>query len=126
MENSVSISPVTLDGGDGYDRMENRRGGHKALILGGKGNDQIWNGEYNHGNNYATIDCGAGDDTVSNYGKNSSIVGGAGNDSIRHVGANSTVRGGDGNDWINNDDGERDYGHNNTISSNKRRPPADC
>ena len=63
-------------------------------INSGAGNDSIYNFGYR-----VTIDSGAGDDTIRNYYGYSSINDGAGNDSI-YSDSYATIDGGEGNDTI--------------------------
>ena len=68
---------VTIDGGDGYDVIYSDVGGSTESgtninIFGGKGNDFIGSDTP-----YSTINGGADDDTIYNYGWNVSIDGGA-------------------------------------------------
>ena len=51
--------------------------------------------------NKTTIDAGAGNDSIDNWGGNNvSINAGAGNDSIQNGGHNVTINGGKGNDYV--------------------------
>lgn len=70
-----------LDGGDGNDDLIIDGDGNNDptninILLGGNGNDtlHVWGGSTN------TLDGGAGNDILENYGRNSTLIGGAGND----------------------------------------------
>ena len=74
---------ATVDGGDGNDFIDNTNGrsaGDSSVLLGGKGNDTISNGD------------------VGGYGV--SIDGGEGNDIIKHNSISSTINAGVGNNLI--------------------------
>ena len=55
---------------------------------------------YNSGFSRVSMNAGAGNDTVKNYGQYALIFGGAGNDSIYNSGRYSTINAGTGNDTI--------------------------
>ncbi|EIW20876.1 MULTISPECIES: calcium-binding protein, partial [Pelosinus] len=70
-----------LDGGDGNDDLiidgdQINDPANINILLGGNGNDtlHVWGGSTN------TLDGGAGNDILENYGTNSTLIGGAGND----------------------------------------------
>ncbi|MBR6888625.1 MAG: hypothetical protein IKN16_09305 [Selenomonadaceae bacterium] len=75
-----------------------------SKISGGKGNDYIYN--YDNASNVSILG-GAGNDSISNSGANSTLDGGAGNDSIANgwFASKTKIIGGDGNDYIWNDGG---------------------
>ena len=116
---------VTLSGGGGNDRLWNN-GAKNILFDGDTGNDVIYNGIiYGYGSgtlgaftlspDNATINAGDGDDTITNYGGSTSILGGAGNDSIinkvltewtgKFISSADgvTISGGAGDDFIENE-----------------------
>ncbi|MBD3879064.1 MAG: hypothetical protein SR1Q5_05175 [Quinella sp. 1Q5] len=120
-----SGSNVSIDSGKGKDTINNGygnagyydgrlsayeslKGGSNVSIVGGTGNDHI----YNFGDT-VTIDAGDGNDTVYNGddvdttnaikgSSNVSIVGGTGNDYFHNTGDSVTINGGDDNDDITN------------------------
>ena len=106
---------ITLtEGNDTYFTRSSTLGG--ATILGGAGDDSIYNGVaetvsidagagkdtiYSRGS-YSTLAGGDDADTITNNGGATSILGGAGDDSIYNGGYNSSISGGYGNDIIEN------------------------
>ena len=96
----------------------------RVTINAGGSNDNIWNGGtywedngiflYARFANYSSINDGAGDDTISNQGSESTVLGGDGNDSIvnfvasttdnfvfqKYAGSNVLIGGGAGNDTL--------------------------
>lgn len=108
--------------------------GNKVTIVGGKGNDSIYNGSWNDslgasvlinsdagndtiendGDN-VTIMAGNGNDLVYNYGSKSLFVYGGGNDYIFNGGENVSILAGKGNDTIINGDNTAFNGNNATI-----------
>lgn len=84
--------------------------GRLAKVFAGSGDDRI----NNLNNDYSTIYCEDGDDTVSNNGR-ATIYGGNGNDAIYHDNDYSLIDGLDGNDKIYIEN----YGSNNTIIGGK-------
>ncbi|MBQ3451300.1 MAG: hypothetical protein IJG32_03445, partial [Selenomonadaceae bacterium] len=79
------------------DKITNSVIGKYATINAGAGNDTIANYA-----DTAKVYGGAGNDSFSNYGSYNSILGGAGSDTIENtsLGKYSTLNGGDGNDTI--------------------------
>lgn len=101
---SFYYANVSISGGAGHDYIETRKGSNRSVLLGGDGNDTIFNddpGSISAGS-YVTISGGAGNDSISNDGANSKVAGGDGNDNIRNYGSNSSIAGGAGNDSIYN------------------------
>ena len=104
LNNNGQVENVTLDGGADNDRIYNTLsgGGQSPSIVGGDGDDVIENGyatDQLKANN-ATIDAGAGSDTVDNYGDNALITLGDGDNSLYHVGDKATITSGNGADNI--------------------------
>ncbi len=89
-----------LRGTDGNDSIENVF--DNMTIDGGAGNDSITN----YGGNNVTIDGGAGNDSITNSGSYASIDGGEGNDTIYASGNRITINGGDGNDYLYSNGGD--------------------
>lgn len=81
-------------------------------VIGGKGNDYIYNSFYDDyiGGFYDSIDGGIGNDTISNWGLNDTVDGGAGNDSIDNWGEKTSINGGEDADYIEN------RGENSTLN----------
>ena len=119
LDNNGKVDNVTLDGGADNDGIYNTvsGGGASPSIVGGAGNDNIQNGYATDQlkANDATIDAGAGNDTVNNYGDNALINLGDGNDSLYNVGDKSTISAGAGNDTVSHfgDDSSIDGGAGN-------------
>ena len=102
---------VTINAGKGNDTVNNE-GGSNLSIVGGAGNDFIYNtynpaehrGYYGTGGENVTIDAGEGDDTICNERDNVTINAGAGNDSVYlseySSGENVLVKYTGGNDTI--------------------------
>ena len=118
-------SDATIDAGGGNDTIFNRIDGYvngeyfykysfdRISVNGGEGNDLIYNGyTYNYDinvsvssdinkGNYATLEGGAGNDSIWNCSDNVKIDGGNGDDSVATNGEYSiTITGGNGNDTI--------------------------
>ena len=96
---------VKIDGGDGADNIESgyytnstNYGGQFVTIIGGNGNDYVWN---HSGGNKTLIDTGDGNDTITDDGASTTVLAGAGNDRINLRSNPKTVDGGAGNDTIN-------------------------
>ncbi|MBR0059865.1 MAG: hypothetical protein IJP68_00135, partial [Selenomonadaceae bacterium] len=108
----------TIIGGSGNDRLIFYNATNLSVNA-GDGDNQINFGDLSYSINSSKnkILAGKGNDTINDNSIYGSINAGAGDDSIKHVGANSTILGGKGNDWIDNDDGQRDYGHDTSISA---------
>lgn len=84
---------ATILGGKGNDRIYNY--GNKASVNGGVGNDYIYNGIWESTNTWGsqvTLDGGAGDDTISNAGAKVSFVYSGGNDIIYGFNKTSTLK----------------------------------
>ena len=108
---------TTLKGGKGNDYINSSS--WYASILGGVGNDTIFNG-YNSNDSYtfssgtfATLNGGDGDDSIANYVKYVTIAGGKGNDTVT-LGTNAEnnviiYNSGEGNDII------KGYDSNDTL-----------
>ena len=98
-----------LDALGGDDYIKNW-GATYSTIIGGDGNDSIFNDHTNY-TAFMTIDAGTGDDYVKNNSHHVSIVGGTGNDTVFNdsTGSYVTINGDDGNDSI------MSYGACNTI-----------
>ena len=80
----------TISGGNGDDYISLYRGGTRALVDGGDGNDSLFVDYSDNGHSYA-------------YGNRVTVLGGAGNDVINALRDNAndaTIDGGDGNDII--------------------------
>ena len=97
---SQAATYCVIDAGDGNDSIYNFDWGDSSTILGGAGNDTIFNRAAD-----STLDGGAGNDSIRNITDGVSINGGAGNDTLfddRWVSGNSynTLVGGAGNDII--------------------------
>ncbi len=76
-----------------------------TLLSGTSDNDTIqnggyWDGNWHYGYSYVSIDAGAGNDSVSNWGKNVTIDGGDGKDTIDNYGNSVTINAGAGNDSV--------------------------
>ena len=99
-----------LDALNGDDYIRNW-GATKSNIIGGEGNDTIYNSHYKY-TAYVTIDAGIGNDYVYNDSHHVSISGREGKDTIyNHSSGDSvTINGDEGNDYIEN------YGSFSTIS----------
>lgn len=109
-----NLDDVTISGGKGNDVIENDFGDNVSVLAGAGNDTvwniarEEWNsetGRYDTLDNpdYATLDAGAGNDYIHNQdSKQVSISGGSGNDTIRNFGNNTTLDGGAGADTIYN------------------------
>ena len=100
---------ILIDGGAGDDTIDNNSdldddwnddendnsSSYHASIVGGEGNDSI----YNRGSN-VSIMGGTGDDSITNYGVSATIDGGADNDVIDNSGDDASIVGNTGDDQI--------------------------
>ena len=102
---------VIVKGTSSADFISNN--GERVTINAGKGDDTIANGhweEYENeneelvevkvGGNGSSINAGAGNDSIENYGDDVHIVAGDGNDDILSSSERVTIDGGKGNDSI--------------------------
>ena len=88
---------VTINGGDGHDKISNRDEGKNVIINGENGDDHITV----YGRN-VTVNSGNGDDDIYNSAYNANINGGNGDDSIYSSKEYATIYAGDGSDTIQN------------------------
>ncbi|MFO1065865.1 MAG: hypothetical protein U0892_18535 [Pirellulales bacterium] len=110
---SLTNFPLTIDAGDGNDRVTTNNGVQN--LLGGNGDDSlIANGgrgtiDGGAGNDYIDLNTavagsialgGDGNDTIRGSSVADTIDGGAGDDEIYGDGGTDTIRGGDGNDKL--------------------------
>lgn len=97
----VSISRITMEGGDGDDVLEATNSVTLGVSLsGGAGNDTLTGSAGSD-----TLDGGAGDDSLRGLGGSDSLIGGAGNDSMEGSAGNDTFSGGLGADTMKGGDG---------------------
>lgn len=92
---SDMASNVLIDGGVGNDWIDTYYYNENSTILGGDGDDSIYNSAAN-----STMNGGAGNDSIHNWGDNISINGSSDNDTINNTGDNVTIVGGSGDDSI--------------------------
>ena len=104
-----------LNGGGGTDYFYNW-GMTQSTILGGTGNDTIYNA-HNSDTSYVTIDAGEDNDYVYNNSQYVSVVAGVGADTVYNYGDDVTINGDDGSNAA-GDGGDSivSYGDRNTIS----------
>lgn len=112
-----TASNVQIYAGDGNDTILNE-GAQRVTIDSGNGNDTIKNTYYNSTSysyypHYASINAGAGDDSIyNNNGNYAMINAGDGNDSVYNsYGYYATINAGDGDDFIHN------YSYYSTINA---------
>lgn len=115
IENVIAdYDPVEIVGSAANNKLE-QRGSGKALIVGGGGNDEIYQSSYDGGadggpgddivRGYNVLLGGDGSDELDGYARQTVIDGGAGNDAIDGGTGNDDITGGPGIDSIDGQDG---------------------
>lgn len=96
-----AIASVSVDAGDGADRISDATGLSGNQLLGGSGNDQLFGGS-----GASTLDGGDDDDVVTGGSSADTVTGGSGADELYGAGGADTVSGGPGVDVVYGDGGE--------------------
>lgn len=102
------ITPASIEGGDGADRLIGgfgndtiNGGAGKDFIFGRRGNDRLFGGDGND-----LIHGDEGNDEISGGAGHDRLLGGAGADVINGDGGNDKIMGGSGHDTLSGDDGD--------------------
>ena len=98
------ISSITVNAGDGSDRVSLARGIMGSLLIGGAGNDTLIGGDGNDtligGPGDDVLNGKGGDDLLKGRGGNDTLIGGAGNDILIGGSGSNYLAGGVGNDTL--------------------------
>lgn len=101
---AVDLALLSLDGGEGEDRLYARRVAVPTELTGGNGDDRLYGGRADDsiegGDGHDIIFGGEGSDTIDGGQGDDRIYGEQGDDTIQAGGGRDTVLAGDGNDLV--------------------------